>query len=270
MTSRKSSIVIIPGSYCPDYFYYDFRHLLQKAGYDVHLHDLPSASGAPSLPPASLTDDGKYFHSVIESLAKQGKDVVVIAHSYGGAVAREAVHNLSKQYRQKSDQPGGIVRLIYISTMFMNPGENGMEMFARHAEKLTFPAANFTEPVDPETAGGPQYLRQNPVKAWTFFFGDLSKENGIKWAVRMSMHTMLAWITPASSLPDDAKEVPVTFLKCLKDEVFPLNFQSAMIEMLLSEGTKVDVREIDSAHCPNVSRPDELSNIVINAIEQDA
>lgn len=268
MTSMKPSVVLIPGSYCPALFYNDLKHLLLQAGYDVHLHDLPTTSRAPGLAPASLSDDGVYFHAIIKHLVSEGRDVVVVAHSYGGIVLRESIHNLSKQHRQKENKTGGISKLVYISPLLLDEDENGIQSFSRYADLLTFPSANFTEPVDPESEGGPQYLRQNPLKGWKFFFGDMDMEEGVKWMARMTMHTMSAWTTPATALPEDERRVPVTFVKCLQDVVFPPAFQEVMVKLLEGEGSKVDVKEIDSAHCPNASCPDELAKILVKAIEK--
>lgn len=275
--SAKPTIVLIPGSYSPVTFHTEFKYRLSNAGFDVYMDDLPSASGAPPLPPADLAADATHFRNIISNLVNQGKSVTVLAHSYGGLVARETATGakLGEQYRRTQGQQGGINRIIYISPMFTIPPDTSMQFFPKQADKLPWVTANITDLVDPDTEGGPQYLRQNPIKAAPFFFNDLPEAEAIKWTVRMSMQTMVSWLSPTHELDDDTKKIPVSFVKCLKDAVFPIVFQDEMIGILKGESESVglegdvDVREIDSAHFPSVTRPDELARLVKDIVLQD-
>lgn len=275
-TPARPTIVLVPGSYSPITFHTEFKYRLLNAGFDVYMDDLPSASGAPSLPPADLASDATCFRNIISNLVDQGKSVSILAHSYGGLVARETVTGakLSEEYRRSQGQQGGINRIIYISPMFTTPPDTCMQFFPKYADKLPWLTENITDAVDLETEGGPQYLRQNPIKAAPFFFNDLPETEAIKWTVRMSMQTMASWLSETHELDQDTKKIPVSFIKCLKDAVFPVAFQNEMIGTLAKERESVglegmvDVREIDSAHFPSVSCPDELVGLVRDIVLQ--
>lgn len=276
-THERPIIVIIPGSYSPITFFTEFKYALISAGFDVHIDDLPSASGAPSLPPAGLAADATHFRNLISNLVTQGKSVTVLAHSYGGLVARETLTGakLGESYRQSQGQQGGVKRIIYISPILSTPPDSCIQLFPKYADKLPWLTENITDAVDPDTEGGPQYVRQNPIKAAPYFFNDLSEAEAIKWTVRMSMHTMAAWLAKTHEMDDYVKRIPVSFVKCLRDAIFPLAFQDEMIKLLVKEQesvgleAKVDVREIDCAHFAPVTCTDGLVRLVRDIVLQD-
>ena len=53
-----------------------------------------------------------------------GRDVVVVAHSYSGSPATEAMKGFSKKDREAQRLAGGVVRLIYIAAGVPIEGEN--------------------------------------------------------------------------------------------------------------------------------------------------
>lgn len=277
-TPARKTIVLIPGSYSPITFHTEFKYSLLNAGFDVCMKDLPSASGAPPLPPADLATDATHFRNTIANLVNQGKSVTVLSHSFGGVVARESMTGakLSEQYRQSQGQQGGINRIIYVSAIFTIPPDNSIQTFTKQADKLPWLTENITDVVNTDTEGGPQYLRQNPEKAAPYFFNDLPEADAIKWTACMSMQTMASFLSETHELDEDAKKIPVSFVKCLKDAVFPIIFQDEMIGILKGEREsvglegEVDVWDIDTAHFPSVTRPDELAGLVKEIVLRDA
>ena len=137
------TVVIVPGSYTSSLSYYDLiKHIqyLYPTLPEPLVYDLPSASSGPPLPPPTLYDDGNYFAARISELADTGADIVLFAHSYGGAVAREAVKGFSKEERTTQGKKGGVVRMIYLSAVIPPPGQSLSDV----ASDLKF---DFLEPV---------------------------------------------------------------------------------------------------------------------------
>ena len=143
-TSGKPTIIIIPGSACPIPFYTDLVSILTGHGYETHVHNLRSYTQSPAAgaEPGSLADDAAYFHDKIEALADAGKDVVVVAHSYGGLVATDAAHGLSKAERAGAGQPGGVVRIVYLTCIVGPVGSTSSETCA------SLPKFEFMEAAD--------------------------------------------------------------------------------------------------------------------------
>lgn len=121
--ASKPSIVIVPGSFSFPSMYYDLANRIQKEGYEVFVNSLPSTSRNPPEKPASLNDDAVFFRGIIESLADQGRDVLVLTHSYGGVVGTEAAKGVGKTERQAKGKSGGIVRIAYLSSIVLLEGD---------------------------------------------------------------------------------------------------------------------------------------------------
>ena len=137
----KPIILIVPGSASPAAMYSDMIEHLVSSGYKSLVHDLPSASRAPPQAPASLADDAAVFQDKIQTLADAGKDVVMVAHSYGGLVATDAARNLGKAERMEKGLKGGIIRIVYLTCLVGAVGEGSSDI----CSELDF---DFLEPAD--------------------------------------------------------------------------------------------------------------------------
>ena len=133
--TTKPTILIIPGSFSPSYFYNPFLSDLHALGFsEAFVRDLPSADRRPPSPAATLQDDATYFNHVINRLFAEGKDVVLLAHSYGGCVATEAVKGLTDRYEGKSEGEGGkgrgrLLGTIYLTALMPKVGDSVGGMF---------------------------------------------------------------------------------------------------------------------------------------------
>jgi pimeloyl-ACP methyl ester carboxylesterase len=77
-----------------------------------------------------LADDADFFHDKIEDLVSAGKDVVVVAHSYGGMVATDAAQGLSTAARADQGLAGGVSRIVYLASIVAEVGETAGELTA--------------------------------------------------------------------------------------------------------------------------------------------
>jgi hypothetical protein len=74
-----------------------------------------------------LTEDAQCIREELKKLIEsEQKDVLVIAHSYGGVVCTEAVDaDLSRGMRQAKGLTGGVIHLIYMCA-FLLPQNNSL------------------------------------------------------------------------------------------------------------------------------------------------
>jgi hypothetical protein len=119
---QKPTIVIIPGSFSPASLYSPIIDQLSNYGYEAVSIDLPSIGRFQKPHPATMNEDAAHIQSVITTIADQGKDVMLVMHSYGGIPGTESTKGLSKVERQASGKRGGITRLFYMSAMILPVG----------------------------------------------------------------------------------------------------------------------------------------------------
>lgn len=117
----KPSILIVPGSFTPGHAYNNLVEKVAARGYDIRALQMPSVRLETESPtarmPPSMYEDAAFIASQATALADEGKDVVIISHSYGGVPTTECVKGLAKDARQKLGKQGGIVRLAYMTSL---------------------------------------------------------------------------------------------------------------------------------------------------------
>lgn len=114
-------ILIGPGGFTLPELYSDVIAHVANEGYSIQALRLPSV-GYKTNVPGTMQNDAAFIASEILKQADEGKDVVLIAHSYGGLPATESTKGLSKADRQRQGKSGGLVRLAYIRTLFSQSG----------------------------------------------------------------------------------------------------------------------------------------------------
>lgn len=113
MATLKPIIVFKPGAFSRPSNFDLVSGLLREIGYEVHVVHHPSSPDAPVDPTPSMYDDADNIHRMVETLADEGKDIVIVMHLYGGLPGTQACQGLSRTERLRASKPGGIVRLLY-------------------------------------------------------------------------------------------------------------------------------------------------------------
>ena len=122
MATTKPTILFIPGAWLHLSTYDTFISLLQDSSFPTIYAAYPSLD--PSDP--ANADAAADTHDVLEEslfplIENEGKDVVIVMHSYGGVPGSAAAKGLSKVRRSQEGKRGGVVGLIHISG-FVLPG----------------------------------------------------------------------------------------------------------------------------------------------------
>ena len=117
MIEENPHIVLIPGGWHPPDYYDDLVAQLKSHGHECHALHLPSIGKVRT---ATVEDDRQYIQETTRKLADQGRDIVIVMHSYGGIPGTESVKRLAKKDRQAEGKQGGVTGLVYLSA-FMLP-----------------------------------------------------------------------------------------------------------------------------------------------------
>ncbi|KIX04502.1 uncharacterized protein Z518_05372 [Rhinocladiella mackenziei CBS 650.93] len=249
--SNKPSIVVVPGSFSPASFYIPIVNKLRENGYEAMVENLPSASRSPPEAPATMEEDAAFFHDVFEKLADQGKDVVVVTHSYGGVPGTEATRGLAKAERAEAGKPGGISRLVYLTSVVPPPGNSLQDLMGDLVPSFIQFEGEFMKHVIEESA--------------KLTFSDLPFEEAVEWVKKMPFHSGPSF-TGKLTYPG-YKYIPVSFIQCEKDVILPPEFQNSVIETIQKEsGNPVDLHTLATGHCPNASAPNDVAKIIMIAV----
>lgn len=128
----KPYFLIVPGSFAPAGLYDNFVELVRANGLDIKAIHLETVGLEPGkgrdTQPANMYDDAALIAKEVEALADEGREVILIPHSYGGMPATESTKGLSVQERQKKGKKGGLIRLAYKTVLLTTPGHSAMEV----------------------------------------------------------------------------------------------------------------------------------------------
>jgi pimeloyl-ACP methyl ester carboxylesterase len=119
----KPTIVFVPGAWHTPAIYASTMSILQTHDFPTIGVPLPSVGAAnPALKP-SFDADVKAIRDCLSGLVeKEGKEVILVTHSYSGMPGTEAPVGLGKKEREKKGLRGGVVRLVYIMAFAMPEG----------------------------------------------------------------------------------------------------------------------------------------------------
>ena len=76
----------------------------------------------------SMYKDAEFLAGEVEKLADQGKDVILVGHSYAGLPMTECTKGLSKGERTSQGKSGGIVHLAYIAALVPAVGHSAFAL----------------------------------------------------------------------------------------------------------------------------------------------
>lgn len=206
-----------------------------------------------------MYDDAAQIAQVVEKLADEGKEVIVLGHSYGGVPVTESVKGLSKEERQKQGKKGGIIWLAYMTCLVPEYGANAASVLAGAPPEQTIKMGI--------GADGWMY-HEDPENTARICLNNLaSKEEAVAWIKMMPKHSAVSFGDAVTY--EGFKDVPVSYLLCEEDLCIPPDVQQAGIDMIEKRsGRKVDVTRIRADHCCNISAPKETLDWLVGVVEK--
>ncbi|KAJ2971031.1 hypothetical protein NUW58_g9530 [Xylaria curta] len=254
----KPYILLVPGSFVPAGEYDNIVNPVKARGYDMKTLQLPTIGLAPKQgrdTPATMYDDAAFIAKEVEALADEGREVVIVAHSYGGMPATQSTKGLTVEDRKKEGKTGGVARLAYMTILLAGEG--------RSASEVHDPPAPEDPPSTIKTDEKGFFHFTNPERTAARTFSDLPKEEGLRLQERFALHSAVSFTNPLTHA--GYRDVPVSYLHCEEDVVIPSKIQKREIELIEKEsGRKVDVTNVKAGHCPNASVPEKVIDWIID------
>lgn len=112
VSKNSPTIFFIPGAWHHPWIFDDVRNVLSTRGYETDSATLVTVGSKNAS--AGVIDDAVEVRSALLKLVEAGKEVILVAHSYGGLVASNSVQGLSADQRSANGKPGGIIMLVFL------------------------------------------------------------------------------------------------------------------------------------------------------------
>ena len=188
-------IVLIHGAWHGAWCWAALQSALDTRGIASIAIDLPG-HGTSTLPFGDLHGDAQHVADVVNRL---GRPVVLVGHSYGGAVITEAAHRVGQ---------ARVEHLVYLAAFCPDAGESVMDL-ARHESGGPVDLGDAMIPVD----GGLTVL--DPTKAAPALYGDCDARAVAASLERLCPQPLATMIQPVT---DAAwRHIPGTYVVCTRD-----------------------------------------------------
>jgi hypothetical protein len=131
--NMSPTILTVPGAWHTVESFEPIKKIFTQKGYQF------ASQNAPGLHDANATcqDDAESLRTkLLLPLVEDGKDVVVLMHSYGGMYGSQAVQGLSKKELERVGKKSGVIALIYVSAVTPVEGKTTLDMMGTDAKNL--------------------------------------------------------------------------------------------------------------------------------------
>jgi len=251
--SQKPTLILVPGAWHSPDTWNKVTSLLNTQQYKTVSVTLPSTLSDPS---STFSDDIKAVRDPIVAETTKGRDVVVVVHSYGGAVGSSAVRGLTRLKQDvaspKEASSGHVIGIIMIASGFVVTGVGFLEGLGGKPPPLwTLDPSGFAVLV-----GDPREL----------FYHDLPIEEGSDWVGRLKQQASGPMTEGGKYYYSGWKDVPVWYLVTMDDKVHPIPIQRFFVQAAKDAGADVTMRDIYSSHSPMLSKPNETVDLILEAV----
>lgn len=223
--ASRPALLLVHGAWFGAWCWDEVRLDLITRGWRVHTVDLPSVAdrGSPRL---GLFDDARM---VRQRIIEIGGPVVVVAHSYGGAVASQAAAELPS-----------VRHLVYICAFQMDVGECLKSLIDQLPDWWKIEGDIVT-----------------PRDARELFFHDVPRETAERAVGRLKPSSARVGAEPLTAAA--WREIPSTYIVTDRDRAAPPAGQASIA------ARATYVRHLPSGHLPLLSMPSALADMIVEA-----
>ncbi|KAL8372154.1 hypothetical protein RB595_001786 [Gaeumannomyces hyphopodioides] len=235
------------------------RAELECRGYPTSVSALPSVG--TSDPDVGLYADGAAVRADLEGLVDAGKEVVLVAHSYGGLATSNGVEGLGVQQRKADGKNGGVLSHVFLTAMALDPGRSldSMQPGGDVPEWLRITPDGRFRSVVPEKA---KDIFVSGVLHSTCPFGVHIPNSPVR-----TTRPCVQWVT-ATAFEEPSRYAPwkngfnVGYIFTTEDVAVPFSFQQAMFSQFPAGSFTATM---ETGHSPFFNEPKELADNLVAA-----
>ncbi|PCD34153.1 hypothetical protein FGRA07_08471 [Fusarium graminearum] len=249
--TRKPSLIFVPGAWHTTEYWGKVISAMEAQDFKCIPVTLPSTQSTSTS--VNFSTDVNAVREAIMTETAQEQDVVVLAHSYGGAVGASAVKGLSQKNSESNKGNGHVIGLFLIGTGFAAPGISFLEAIGGKPPPLW--AADYENNTMP--------LQLDPIE---MFYHDLPEEEAKYWVGKLTNQALTSVTDGYEVAYAGWKDVPVWYIILGEDRNLPVEVQKMFAQSAETAGADLVVREIMGSHSPMLSKPDDTVKALEDAI----
>ncbi|KAH8660375.1 Alpha/beta hydrolase fold-1 [Xylariales sp. PMI_506] len=243
-------IVFAPGAWHLPSCFDIVRADLESRGWETEGVTYPSVGAEP--PNKGLADDAAAVRAVLEKLVDLGKQIVLVAHSYGGLTGAEALEGLAYAQRKRDGKAGGVIMFVYLAA-FANPkGMSLLDMLQGQWLPWMMGPKDFGPEGSYITVDNPEAIMYHDVDPTlrTKVLAELRHQSGQVFIDKVAYEP---W-----------HHVPCMYIFCEDDKALPIEYQRAFAQQF---GQDAPSYLCKTSHSPFLSQPQEVVEALFQAAQ---
>ncbi|KAI1370591.1 alpha/beta-hydrolase [Hypoxylon crocopeplum] len=255
MPSTSSPVIlIVPGAFGKPASFDKVLPYLKDAGFSTRPGPYPSCDPSDPATATCANDIASVRDNILlPLLEEQQKDVIIIAHSYGGVVGGGAAKDLDKMSRSAQGKSTSVIGLIYVAGNITLEGESLLDAI-----------------------GGayPPFIKvDKPSKgvaliepAMDILYNDCGPVLAPELENSMKLHALMAFETKSSApaWADKGFDGRRAYVRTLDDCCNPRFVQDLWLE---KTNVKWDVVDFNTGHMPFVSQPEAFATQIVKFVD---
>lgn len=235
---------LVHGAWNSSWCWDKLRPLLEAEGHTVIAPDMPG-HGENRLPIKEQSLE-KYARTVEALIAPLNESVILVGHSFGGMITSQAACYI----------PNKIKKLVYIAAFLPRDGQScdGITKTNKPTfrEKLMASGYDFILSADGKTS------TLTPESCVDFLYNDMPRDEALAMADHLGPESNAAQ-HQAIVLNDKFNDIPKAYVRCVLDQTVDIRLQDKMV----AETYCNEVYTLETGHCPFVSAPRSLADILL-------
>jgi pimeloyl-ACP methyl ester carboxylesterase len=231
-TATPRPIVLVHGAWHGAWCWAALQAELDRRGISSYAIDLPG-HGASILPLGDLHGDAMLVSEVIDRL---GTEVVLVGHSYGGAVITQA-----------ATRTDFVNHLVYLTAFVLDEGESLMGLLGSMPHAGVALSAAMRQLDDSATV-------LDPEAAVPALYGHCAPEVAAAAVQRLSPQPVATFLQAATGAP--WRHLPSTYVRCTQDQAIHISHQDLMSQRCSFVAT------LETDHSPFASAVLETADIL--------
>jgi len=250
----KPIFVIVPGAWHLPQSFEAVIKILNSEDYETKGVTLVSGSDSSI---QSFDPDVREVEKVVEEVLEDGRDVILVMHSYGGVVGSEATKKFLDKAAASSSGTTRIVGMVWVTAFVLPAGTSVMDALGGKDLPWFMVDGNTVNPRDPKNV----------------FYNDMNANEAEKFAQKLTPHAYRTFSSKVSFEPWSHPDVSTTYILCENDNAIPIMAQEGMIAGAQAKHGQAFhvVERMSASHTPfaSTSQPEKLAGFLIKAAGEE-
>ncbi|KAF5002769.1 hypothetical protein FGRMN_167 [Fusarium graminum] len=250
--NQRPVLLFVTGAWHPPKCYEGLKIALVNLGYECVIPELPTVG--PNSQGVTWEADAVKIADAAEQFFLQDREVVLIAHSYGGIPATAATQGQGTQERSAAGLKGGFHSIIFLAA-FAIPvrGWDLITTFGGSYPEWLETGENYTKN---------KLTRMMPEQARDIVYSGCTREATDKALQHTQPHSQDAFETSLNFIAADIT-IPKTFIICEKDQLLSPSLQ----EQLVQSTPGMKEARLVLGHSPFLENTEKTANLIAEIVE---